>query len=590
MFWLKLTEPIFKTIRKRLSRGQFVMVLAILTGITSGAIAVLLKSCVHYIQQFLSSVSLFGWTYVFFPLFGIFITVWVIHRFFGGKLERGVPAVLYAIAQRSSFIPRVNTYLHAVTSAITVGFGGSAGLEAPIVATGAAIGANYGKIYRTSYPERTLLLASGAAAGISAAFNAPIAGVMFALEVLLTDVAVSHFIPLLIASAAGAIFSKLLLNEGILFAFSISEGFEAYHLPFYLLLGVLAGLQSVYYARVTHWVERQFARLKQYPYRRAFVGGLILVALSTFFPPLFSEGYSSLKLLAGNDPKALLQHPFLPDLPETEWMLLVLVAAVGLLKVFATAITLASGGYGGNFAPSLFVGAYLGFFFARFINYFNWIKLPEASFTVVGMAGILSGVMHAPLTAIFLIAEITSGYSLFIPLMIVSSVALFISRHFEQYAMDTKKLATQGDIFTSDRDHNVLTRLKLNKLLEKDVAIVPPDGNLEDLVEAIRNSKRNLFAVVERSGKFVGVITLDDVKDVIFDRELYHWLVIEDVMTCPPATLEVQEDMESVMRKFEETNSWNLPVLENGQYLGIVSKSGIFNQYRQSLSDQREVL
>ncbi|HCR48208.1 MAG TPA: chloride channel protein [Bacteroidetes bacterium] len=590
MFWLRYTEPILNVTRKRLSRGQFIMVLAALTGITSGAIAVLLKSSVHYIQQFLSSVSVFGWTYVFFPFVGILLTVWVIQQFFDGKLERGVPSVLYAIAQRSSFIPRVNTYLHAIASALTVGFGGSAGLEAPIVATGSAIGANYGKIYRTNYPERTLLLASGAAGGIAAAFNAPIAGVMFAIEVLLTEAAVSHFIPLLIASAAGALFSKLLLNEGILFAFSISDNLEAYHLPFYLLLGILAGLQSVYYARVTHWIESFFLRYKHHPYRRAALGGLALIIMCTFLPPLFSEGYSSLTFLAGNNPKMLLQHPFLPDLPETEWVLLILVAAISLLKVFATAITLASGGYGGNFAPSLFVGAYLGFFFARLINYFHWIRLPEASFTVVGMAGILSGVMHAPLTAIFLIAEITSGYALFIPLMIVASVALFISRHFEQYAMDTKKLATKGDIFTSDRDHNVLTRLKLTKLLEKDVATVYPDGTLEDLVEAIRNSKRNLFAVVERSGRFVGVITLDDVKDVIFDRELYHWLVIEDVMTRPPVTLEVQEDMESVMKKFEETNSWNLPVIENGQYLGIVSKSGIFNQYRQSLSAPREVL
>ena len=560
-----------------------------MAGFSAGLMAVILKSSVHAIQHVLSSLSFLGWGYILFPMVGIGLSVWVVQRFFGGRVDRGLPPVLLSIAQKSGFISRVNQYLHVLTSALTVGFGGSAGLEAPIVATGSAIGSNLARRVKTNYPERLLLLASGAAGGIAAAFNAPIAGVMFAMEVILPETVVSHFIPLLIASASGAICSRLILNESILFEFQLHEGFAAIQLPFYILLGGFSGLLSVHYMRMSHAIEGLFQRFPERPYLRAVVGSAALGVLILILPPLFGEGYPSVKILASGNPWSLLDHPIFPDLPQSDVYLLILVASVFLLKGVATSITIASGGNGGNFAPSLFVGAYLGFFFSRLINQIKWLHLPEENFTVVGMAGILSGVMHAPLTAIFLIAEITGGYTLIVPLMIVSSIALFISRHYERYSMDTKKLATQGKIFTTDRDHNVLQRLRLGRLLEADVITVPATGTLNDLVEAIKKSRRNLFPVVHSNGDFAGIVLLDDVKDVIFDRDLYRWVVIEDVMTAPPATLDLHEDMDHVMKTFEQTQAWNLPVLDGTQYVGMVSKAGIFNQYRDALADQQEV-
>jgi CIC family chloride channel protein len=554
----------------------------------SGMMAVSLKIFAYNVHAYIGRFMVREWTYAMMPLLGIGLTVIIVSVFFKGVLERGVPSVLYAIAQKSGIMKRVNTYVHVITSGITVGFGGSAGLEAPIVATGSAIGSNVGRILRLNYNERILILASGAAAGIAAAFNAPIAGVMFAIEVLLPEAIVSHFVTLLISSAIGALCSKIILNEDILFNFVLRQSFDYANVPLYIVLGVICGFFSLYYAKVTHWVEHLFSGIKE-KWLKVMIGGFILMGLTSLFPSLFGEGYISVKAIANGNAFSLIDHPLWERWGRTDEMLLIFVGCVIFLKVFATSITLSSGGNGGNFAPSLFMGAYLGFFFAHGLNTLKWFKLPESNFTIVGMAGILSGVMYTPITAIFLIAEVTNGYELLIPLMIVSSASFFVAKHFEPYSMDTKKMAEKGTIFTTDRDHNTLTQLKLLRMVEGDVQKVQPQQTLRDLVEAIKSSRRNLFAVVDEDNLFQGVIVIDDIKEIMFNQEMYDWVLVQDLMSSPPETIQVQETMEEVMRKFEKTKSWNLPVLDGDKYVGIVSKSSIFNEYRKVITHHQDL-
>ena len=569
---------------------QFLMLIATLTGFVSGMVAVLLKTVVHYIQRWIEHIPVTRFAYLLFPAIGLLVTVFIVQRFFGGHIEKGIAIVLKSIARKSSFIPLNNTYLHIITSSVTVGLGGSVGLEAPIVATGSAVGSNIARITDFNYQERTLLIACGAAAGISAVFNAPIAGVIFAIEVLLTETVVSYFIPLIISSVMGALCSKIILQEASLFNFVLKQTFNYANVPFYILLGLLAGFVSLYYARTFKNTEKKLHRATMNPYTKAIVSGVLLMLIYFAFPPLFGEGYKSVKLVANGNFSSFPDNTNFFSLLSQNWALIAFTAFIVLLKPIAAAITIGGGGNGGNFAPSLFTGAYLGFFFSKLINNIPLIKIPEGNFSLVGMAGVLSGVMYCPLTAIFLIAEITNGYELFIPLMIVSSISFFIVKSYEPYSMETKKLALEGQIFTHKKERNILTSIALEDMVQENYETIGPDKKLKDLIELIKRSEKNIFAVIDNKEKFVGIVELNDIKQKLFQPECYNAVSIKSMMKQPPAVLFSDQDMYSVMEKFDITQSWYLPILDkNKKFAGFISKTKLFNKYREILASQGDL-
>ncbi len=577
---------VLRYLQKKLSEKQFLIFSSILVGLSCGLAAVILKSFTHRITVLASNYSnnyedFFLFT--LFPLVGLVLTAIYLRNFIRkDEFQKGSADIVYSIAKRSSMLPQSQMYSPIISSALTVGFGGSVGLESPLVSSGSAIGANYGKTYHLNYKDRTMLLACGAAAAIAGAFNSPIAGVLFAIEVLLTDVTVSAFIPLIISAASGALFSKIILGEGVLLSFTNVQPFNYNNTPFYILLGILAGLTSLYYTRMFTSVEHRFSLIKN-NYSKVAIGGLALAILLILFPPLFGEGYEGIKSLASLNHQELYRTSIFHSLITTEWAGLAFLVFLLLIKVFATAITIGSGGNGGNFAPSLCVGAYLGYAYSYCINLTGLAKVPQANFTLVAMAGILSGVFYAPLTAIFLIAEITGGYNLMIPLMIVSAFSNVIMKYFEPLSMENKKLATKMNLSVETRDKYLLSKLDLEKMIETNFHTVHPDDSLRTLVSTITRSRRNLFPVVDDNQELVGVILLDGVKEMMFNQELYDKIVIKDIMTHPLAIISLEESLNSVLKKFEETGQWNLPVIENRRYIGFLSKSSILSEYRTEL-------
>lgn len=583
-------QYIIQFLRTKLSRMQFMMVIATLTGFASGLVAVLLKTLVHYLQHWIKEIPVSNLAYLLFPAIGLIITVFIVRHFFGGQIEKGIAMVLKAIARKSSFIPLNHTYLHVVTSSVTVGLGGSVGLEAPIVATGSAVGSNVSRISDLNYQERTLLIACGAAAGISAVFNAPIAGVIFAVEVLLVETVVSYFIPLIIASVVGALCSKIILAESSLFNFVLKQNFDYKNVPYYILLGVFAGFISLYYARMFKGTEKRIHKWKMNGYTKAVIGGLMLLSIYFVFPPLFGEGYGSVKLVANASFDTFSDNTTLFSQMGEHWGIIAFTALIVLFKPIAAGITIGAGGNGGNFAPSLFAGSYLGFFFSKLLNSTPWIKIPVGNFSLVGMAGVLSGVMYCPLTAIFLIAEITNGYELFIPLMIVSSISFFIVKSYEPYSMETRKLALEGQIFTHKKEKNILTSISLDDMLQDRYESIGIDKKLKDLVDIIKRSEKNIFAVVDGKERFVGIIELNDIKQKLFQPEQFNKITIKSLMKKPAAILQQNHDMHTVMGKFDVTQSWYLPVLnKERKFIGFISKTKLFNKYREILSSQGDL-
>jgi CIC family chloride channel protein len=577
-------------LRTKLSKVQLTMLVATLTGLVSGLMAVLLKTLVHYLQHWVQQIPVSKFAYLLFPMAGLLLTAFIIIRFFKGQIERGIAMVLKAIARKSSFIPLNHTYLHVITSWLTVGLGGSAGLEAPIVATGSAVGSNLSRISDLNYQERTLLIACGAAAGIAAVFNAPIAGVIFAVEVLLTETIVSYFIPLIIASVVGALCSKIILREESLFNFILKQNFDYKNVPFYIVLGILAGFISLYYARAFKKTEGTLHHWKINPYLRAIIGGALLMFIYFVFPPLFGEGYNSVKLVANGTFSTFTDNTSLFSRLGENRGIIAFAALIVLFKPVAAGITIGSGGNGGNFAPSLFTGSYLGFFFSKLFNLFGWIKIPVGNFSLVGMAGVLSGVMYCPLTAVFLIAEITNGYELFIPLMIVSSISFFIVKSYEPFSMELKKLAMEGQVFTHKKEKNILTTITLTEILTEEYSSIAIDKKLKDLVEIIKKSEKNIFAVVDGKERFAGIIELNDIKQKLFMADQFDKVSIRSVMKKPAAILREDENMHAVMEKFDTTQSWYLPVLDNNRrFKGFISKTKLFTKYREILSAQSDI-
>ncbi len=589
--WIKiLYQHLIQFLRTKLSRIQLIMLLATMVGLTSGLLAVLLKTLVHRLEHRIEQIPLTRYAYLLFPVMGLLITVFIFHYFFKGHIEKGIAMVLKAIARKGSFIPLRHVYMHIVTSAVTVGFGGSVGLEAPIVATGSAAGSNLSRISDLNYQERTLLIACGAAGGIAAVFNAPIAGVIFAIEVLLAETVVSYFIPLIVASVSGVLCSKIILHEESLFNFVLKQSFDYTNVPFYILMGVLAGFVSLYYARVFKATEYRMHKWPINSYLKALTAGLFLLVIYFVLPPLFGEGYNGIKSVASGSLVSFKDNTTLIERLGSNWSLILFTALVFLIKPVAAGITIGGGGNGGNFAPSLFTGAYMGFFFSKLVNNLPWIKIPESNFSLVGMAGVLSGVMYCPLTAIFLIAEITNGYELFIPLMIVSSISFFIAKMYQPFSMETKQLALEGQIFTQKKEKNILTTITLAEMLQDTYETICIEKKFRDLVELIKRSEKNIFAVVDTKGRFTGIIELNDIKQKLFQPEQFDRVTIKSLMKKPVAVLQEDLDMHTVMEKFDITQSWYLPVLNKQRiFIGFISKTKLFNKYREILSSQGDI-
>ncbi|MEY4973929.1 MAG: H(+)/Cl(-) exchange transporter ClcA [Bacteroidota bacterium] len=578
-------ERWLKWLQYHLNKKQFLLIASVLVGLSAGAAAIVLKTFVHYI--FLAAtydkLSDFRFLYLVLPAVGLLLTVFVKRFLLKNKLTKGLPQVHAAIAKKNSSMPNNLMYDQVLTSSVTVGLGGSTGLEAPIVVTGAAIGSNFARKYRLSIKERTLLLACGVAGGIGAAFNAPIAGVLFALEVLLLDISITAFIPLIIAAATGALATKIVLHDGILLTFSLKETFDYTNVPYYALLGLLAGLASVYHMRTFLRVESLMTRLKAGVYFKVFIGGSLLALLIYVFPSLFGEGYQSIKILADQDPSSLMDNSLFEKFKNYPWVVLAFTVVVMFAKPFATALTLGSGGNGGNFAPSLFVGAYLGYSFAAILNLTGYFHIPVNNFTIVGMAGILSGIYHAPLTAIFLIAEITGGYTLMIPLMLVSSISYAVSKYFEPFAMDIKRSVRKGEALTQDRDKNVLFSLRTDEFIEADYPILKPDQHLEDLIEILAQTNRSIFPVLNQRKELLGLVRLDQIRSLIFGADEGLNPTIGELMTDVKNTISTQDSMEEVMRVFEQTEDLSIPIIDQGYYRGFINKSTVFSAYRKAL-------
>lgn len=579
-------ESIIALAQSILTPKQFIFLSSVLVGISCAFAVIILKTFAHQVFSFatyVNSILKLNFINGILPIIGILLTVFVVHRVLNGNIQKGTSQILYAVAKKAGIIPKKQMYAQIITSSLTVGLGGSAGLESPIVITGAAFGSNYAQNYKLAYKDRTLLIGCGVASGIAAAFNAPIAGVLFAIEVLLVDISIAAFTPIMISAATGALVSAIVMDETILLSFKKQESFDYHNIPFYILLGVLTGLVAIYYSRNFQRVEHYFAGLKIGPYKKALLGSSVLALLIFIFPTLFGEGYESIKTLSENDPGQLLDNTLFADFRNNQWVLLLFVGCTMMVKVFASALTIGSGGNGGNFAPSLFLGSYLGYFFSKFITLIGLSKLPITNFTMVGMAGILSGLFHAPLTAIFLIAEITGGYNLMIPLMMVSSISFAISKRFEKYSLDVKILAKKGHAFTSNKDSNILSTLDIDSIIQCDYLTVHPEENLSKLVDLISHSNQVVFAVVTNNNELTGVVHFNDIREIIFNSYRVKYTVIKDVMKTPLVTISSNDSMETVMSKFEKSKSAFLPVLRDEKYYGFISKSIALEAYRTKL-------
>ena len=573
---------------KHISEKTFVVMLALVIGIASGLAAVLLKFLISTISFWVSKtveVSHGNWAYLVFPILGILVASLYVRYLVRDNISHGVTRVLYAIALKKSRLKKHNMYASVVASSITIGCGGSVGAEAPIVFTGASIGSNLGQLFRLSPQLLMMLVGCGAAAGIAGIFKAPIAGVLFTVEVLMLDLTAGSAVPLILASVAGATVAYAFTGYQVEFFFSQSEPFFTSRIPFVIMLGVFCGFVSLYFTKIADLMEGWFRRMK-HPQLKFVVGAAILSLLIFIFPPLYGEGYGAINTLLAGDVQSIFDNSLFYADRANPYAALLFIGMIMLMKVVATTSTNGAGGVGGTFAPSLYVGCMAGFFFAYLFNTLGVIDgaLSTKNFALMGMAGVMAGVMHAPLMAIFLTAEMTGGYELFLPLLIVSAISYFTCRIFTPYSIYTKRLAKRGELLTHEKDHTVLTLLKMDSVIETDFIKVSPEMCLKEVVDVISQSRRNLFPVTDKDGKLLGVVQLDDIRNIMFRPDLYRRMYVNRFMSSPPAKIVVGTPMEQVMKTFDDTRAWNLPVIdEEGRYVGFVSKSKIFNSYRQVL-------
>ena len=573
---------------RHISEKHLVLLLSFFVGCFSAVAATLLKSFIHLIQWFVENHLIAGghtWWYLITPIIGIALAALFVKYIVRDDISHGITKILYAISQRKSIIKPHNMWSSVVGSGLTIGFGGSVGAEAPIVLTGAAIGSNLAKAFRLDQKTMMLMIGCGAAGAIGGIFKAPIAGLVFTLEVLMMDLTMTSVAPLLISSVTATAISYFATGVEPMFPLTNYEAFSVDRIPWYLILGAVCGFTSLYFTRGMNRLEQWMKHSVRSIGAKIIVGGLTLSILIFLFPPLYGEGYDVIRqLINGDSLSALANSPFAQLSTFNPQLLIVAYFfAIILLKIVASVATNGGGGVGGIFAPSLFMGALVGFVTVRLMN-LSGLDLPEGNFALVGMAGLMSGVMHAPLTGIFLIAELTGGYHLFMPLMIVSVISYLTIMLFEPHSLYAMRLAQKGELLTHNKDRNVLTLLKMDNVLETDLTTVFPEMTLGELVKVISESKRNIFPVIDHNGRLRGILLLDEVRNIMFQPRLYKRFTVNQLMTSPPAVLRFDLPMEKVMEIFEDTGAWNLPVVDNDRrYLGFVSKSKIFNSYRHVL-------
>ena len=578
-----LYDSLLKWREDNIPAKQFTLVLSLVVGVLTALAACLLKWAIHGIQYLLTTNFEYysgNLLYLLYPIVGILLSGLFVKYILRDDISHGVTKILYAISQRKSIMKLHNTWSSVVASSVTIGFGGSVGAESPVVLTGSAIGSNLGRFFKMDQKTLMLMVGCGAAGAISGIFQAPIAGVVFTLEVLMIDMTFNSVVPLLISSVTATSLSYFLLGKTVMFNL-VGEDFSLERIPMYILLGVMCGFVSLYYTRGMNRVEGVFRKLNTF-WSKLLVGALMLSALIYLLPPLYGEGYESINHLLSLDPERLFENSLFFGFRNNDYVVLVYLSLIVLFKLVATAATNGAGGVGGLFAPSLFVGCIVGYICALIMQMCGF-DVPAQNFALAGMAGVMSGIMHAPLTGIFLIAELSGGYDLFMPLMIVSVISFITIYIFEPHSIYAMRLAHKGELVTHHKDRAVLCLMRMQNVIETDLQTISPESNLGDLVKLISTSKRNIFPVVKKDGTFIGVVSLEEVRNIMFRPELYNRFTVKKLMIYPPEKVDVKDSMDAVMEKFEQTQAWNLPVLDGNKYVGYVSKSKIFNAYREVL-------
>ncbi|MDA3891740.1 MAG: chloride channel protein [Salinivirgaceae bacterium] len=585
-----LTRRILSWRLKNITGKQFVTILSIVVGIASGLGAVVIKNLVHFISESVEHIAYEGnskYLIIVVPPIGILLAVLFIKYVIRRPVRHGVPNVLYAISKNNGIINRHNMFSSIVASALTVGMGGSVGLEGPTVSTGAAIGSNIGRAFRLNYKQITLLLGCAASAAMSAIFKAPIAAVVFAIEVIMLDLTVASILPLLLASASALLTSYYFMGQNVLYPFDVTHLFKLAELPYYILLGVFTGLVSAYFIKTYVYIEGKFSKITNI-YNKLLVGGISLGILLAFFPTLYGEGYKDINACLSGSTSYLFKNPMFLFLQDNIYGIAILLFVVILLKVIAASVTFGAGGVGGIFAPTLFMGVNAGMLFSKVINHLGLQKLPVNNFALIGMAGMIAGVLHAPLTGIFLIAELSGGYELFVPLMITATFSFLVTKLLTTHSVYTIQLARRKELITHNKDQAILTLMNVQSLIETNFSTVNADDTLGDFVKIVSTSKRNVFPVIDDENNMLGIIFITEIRDIIFKRELYDSTFMTDLMFMPQSIVDPDESMEEVAKKFSNSPQYNLPVLKEGKYLGFVSRANVFSAYREKLREFSE--
>ncbi len=590
MFRNHVFRKIFHKSLIDIDQVRLVYFLSLVVGLLSALAAAFLKNAIHYTHQLFTREITSGWgslLYLAYPLIGMFLTLILVKYVIKDKIGHGVSRILYSISKKKSNLKAHNTWSSIAASTLTIGFGGSVGAEAPIVLTGSSIGSALGRLFKLNYKNITLLVGCGAAGAISGIFKAPITGIVFTIEILMLDLTISSIVPLLISSVTAATVAYFLMGNKVLLTFNVIESFSISNIPWYILLGVISGMISLYFSKMTLFLEGNYEKIKNI-YLRLILGGIVLGGLLYLFPPFYGEGYDTIMLLLQGKSDLVFGNSIFSQFGDNFTVVILFMLGLVLLKVVASSSTNGAGGVGGIFAPTLFIGGVNGFFVASLLKKFMNFNLPDNRFVLVGMAGMMAGVMHAPLTAIFLIAEITGGYNLLIPLIITSTVAYITTRSFEKHSIYHVQLAQRGELITHDKDKAVLTFMDWRKDIETDLLTVKTSDTLGVLISIISKSRRNLFPVVDEYNILEGVVSLDDVREIMFQHDLYESTYVRDLMSMPPSYIDRKENIETVMETFRKTGAWNLPVLDNGYYVGFISKSRIFATYRELLIEFSE--
>jgi len=567
---------------KKLNHRTFIRLAAVIIGILSGIAAVIIKNAVHFINKLVTSgfdLTHENFLYFALPAVGILLTVLYVKFVIRDPVGHGVPSILYAISRNNGIIKRHNTFSSIISSTLTVGFGGSVGLEGPSVFTGAAIGSNVAQALRLGYKDMVLLMALACSGALAAIFKSPIAAIVFSVEVIMIDLTMASVIPLLIASVTAVLTSYFFLGSAVLYPFEIQQMLLMKHIPYYILLGIFAGMTSVYFTRIYIFVENQFRKIRRW-WMKWVIGGTVMGVLVFFFPSLFGEGYEAINTcLKGDYSPLFAESPFYIFRDQMSWVFIMFILVL-FFKVIATAVTFGAGGVGGIFAPSLFMGVFAGLFFAELIRFSGLAILPEANFAMVGMGGLIAGVLHAPLTGIFMVAEITGGYGQIVPLMIVCTLSYATVKLFVPNSVYTHQLAKRGELITHDKDKSVMSMMRVDKLIEKDFLPVNVNARLRELIRVISESNRNIYPVVDENNNFEGFIRLDDIRNIIFKPDLYDQVEVASLMVKPVTWVEPDDSMDVVAQKFMDYDKYNLPVLKDGKYVGFISRANVFANYR----------